>query len=319
MDSARHEHDHHADGGDGHSHGLNLLEAVHAGARYRRPLTWAFLLTVGFVGAELVAGVLSGSLALVSDAGHMLSDAAGLGMSLAAITLAMRGSAGRHRTFGWYRLEILAALVNTVLLFAVAAYVVREAITRIGHDREVASAPMIAVAVVGLLVNLVCFGLLRAGAQESLNLRGAYLEVVADAVGSAGVLVGAAVIAVTSWYWVDSVVAVAIGVFILPRAYRLGREGLRILVESAPPHIDVDSVAADLAALEGVVEVHDLHVWTITSGMDAVSVHLAVRPNADTHAVLDRARQSLKERHHVDHATVQVEPTDHVGCDVVQW
>jgi cobalt-zinc-cadmium efflux system protein len=166
---------------------------------------------------------------------------------------------------------------------------------------------------------LACFRLLQAGAKESLNLRGAYLEVVADAVGSVGVLLGAALIALTSWYWVDSVVAVAIGVFILPRAYRLGRDGLRILVESAPAHIDVETVADDLAALEDVLEVHDLHSWTITSGMDAVSVHLQVRPGADTHAVLDNARQRLQERHKVNHATVQVEPSDHVGCNLVQW
>ena len=321
-----HHHDHqdpdhgHGHGhGHGHSHGLNALDAVNAGARYRRPLTYAFLLTVGFVAVEFVAGLLSGSLALLSDAGHMLSDAGGLGMSLAAITLASRGTAAVHRTFGWYRLEILSALVSTVLLFAVAAYVLYEAIARLDGDHEVASTPMVVVALVGLLVNLACFRLLQAGAKESLNLRGAYFEVVADAVGSVGVLVGAAVIALTSWYWVDSAVAVGIGVFILPRAYRLGRDGLRILVESAPAHIDVETVAEGLASLEGVLEVHDLHVWTITSGMDAVSVHLQVRPGADTHAVLDRARQRLQERHHVNHATVQVEPSDHVGCNLVQW
>jgi cobalt-zinc-cadmium efflux system protein len=314
-----HGHDHGHGHGHGHSHGLSGLDAVNAGARYRRPLTWAFLLTVGFVAVEFVTGFLSGSLALLSDAGHMLSDAGGLGMSLAAITLATKGTAAVHRTFGWYRLEILSALVNTLLLAAVAGYVLYEAITRLDGDHEVASTPMIVVAVVGLLVNLACFQLLRVGAQESLNLRGAYLEVVADAVGSVGVLLGAAVIAATSWYWVDSVVAVGIGVFILPRAYRLGREGLRILVESAPAHIDVETVAADLTALEDVLEVHDLHVWTITSGMDALSVHLQVRPGADTHAVLDRARHWLQDRHHVNHATIQVEPRDHVGCNLVQW
>jgi hypothetical protein len=156
-------HDHedlgHGDGhghghGHGHTHGLNALDAVNAGARYRRPLTYAFVLTVGYVLVEFVAGFLSGSLALLSDAGHMLSDAGGLGMSLAAITLASRGTAAVHRTFGWYRLEILSALVNTVLLFAVAAYVLYEAIARLGGDHEVASTPMVVVAVVGLLVNL---------------------------------------------------------------------------------------------------------------------------------------------------------------------
>jgi cobalt-zinc-cadmium efflux system protein len=306
--------------GHGHSHGLSAAEALSAGARYRRPLMIAFLLTLSFVAVEIVVGIVSGSLALLSDAGHMLSDAGGLGMSLAAISLAGAGSVAAHRTFGWYRLEILASLVNALLLFAVAGYVVYEAIDRLRDGaHEVASTPMIVVALVGLLVNLVCFRLLQAGAKESLNLRGAYLEVVADAVGSVGVLVGAAVIAVTSWYWVDSVIAVGIGVFILPRAYRLGAEALRILVESAPAHIDVDQVARDLEQLDGVVEAHDLHVWTITSAMDAMSVHLKVVPGADMHAVLDRARDLLRNDHQITHATVQVEPTDHTGCELVQW
>jgi len=305
--------------GHGHGHGPSAADALTAGARYRRPLLIAFVLTGGFVAVEFVAGILAGSLALLSDAGHMLSDAGGLGMSLAAITLATGGSAAVHRTFGWYRLEILASLANTALLFGVAGYVMYEAIQRLQDSPEVSTTPMIVVAIIGLLINLICFRLLQAGAKESLNLRGAYLEVVADAVGSVGVLVGAAIIAGTSWYWVDSVIAVGIGLFILPRAYRLGRDSLRILVESAPAHVDVDHVTRDLQQLDGVVEVHDLHVWTITSGMDAMSVHLQVRPGSDMHAVLDQARDLLRDHHHITHATVQVEPTEHKGCKEVLW
>lgn len=317
-----HDHDDHGSGhghGHGNGHGLSALDAVNAGARYKRPLMWAFLITVSFVAVEAGVGIASGSLALLSDAGHMLSDAGGLGMSLAAITLATAGTAAAHRTYGWYRLEILAALANTVLLFAVAGYVVYEALARLGEDHEVAATPMIVVAVLGLVINLIAFRLLAAGAQESLNLRGAYLEVVADAIGSVGVLIGAGIIALTSWYWVDSLIAVGIGIFILPRAYKLGRDALRILVESAPAHIDVDDLARDLEDLDQVVGAHDLHVWTITSGMDAVSVHLQVDPRADTHAVLDQAREVLRDRHKISHATVQVEPTDHTGCNLVQW
>jgi cobalt-zinc-cadmium efflux system protein len=224
-----------------------------------------------------------------------------------------------HRTFGWYRLEILASLANTALLFGVAGYVVYEAIQRLQDSPEVSTTPMIVVAIVGLLINLVCFRLLQAGAKESLNLRGAYLEVVADAVGSVGVLLGAIIIAVSSWYWVDSVIAIGIGLFILPRAYRLGRDSLRILVESAPAHIDVDHVTHDLQQIDGVVEVHDLHVWTITSGMDAMSVHLQVQPDCDMHGVLDQARDLLRDHHRITHATVQVEPTEHTGCKEVLW
>ncbi len=306
-------------GGQGHGHGLAPLEAASAGARYRRPLLAAFVLTVAFVAVEVAAGVWSGSLALLSDAGHMLSDAGGLGMSLAAISLAAHGSSSSHRTYGWYRVEILASLVNTVLLFAVAAYVVWEAVDRIGAEPQVASTPMLVVALVGLGVNLVCFALLRHGARESLNLRGAYLEVVADAVGSVGVLVAALVIALTGWQAADTVVAVGIGLFILPRAYRLGRDSLRILVESAPAHVDVEQVANDLRELPDVVDLHDLHVWTITSGMDAVSVHLVVSPGSDTHATLDQARQALETGHRITHATVQIEPSNHQGCHLVQW
>jgi cobalt-zinc-cadmium efflux system protein len=314
-----HGHGHGHGQGHAHGHGPTAADALSSGARYRRPLLAAFLLTTAFVGVEFFAGILSGSLALLSDAGHMLSDAGGLGMSLAAITLAIAGSAATHRTFGWYRLEILASLANAGLLFAVAGYVIYEAIQRMQATHEVASTPMIVVAVAGLVSNLICFRLLQPGAKESLNLRGAYLEVVADAVGSIGVLIGAVVIAATSWYWVDSVIAIGIGLFILPRAYHLGSDSLRILVESAPAHIDVDHVERDLVALEDVVEAHDLHVWTITSGMDALSVHLAVRPGSDTHAVLDQSRVILRDDHAIAHATVQVEPTDHTGCKDVQW
>jgi cobalt-zinc-cadmium efflux system protein len=305
--------------GHGHSHGPTAADALTAGARYRRPLLVAFLLTTSFVAVEFAAGILSGSLALLSDAGHMLSDAGGLGMSLAAITLATGGSAAIHRTFGWYRLEILASLANTALLFGVAAYVMYEAVHRLQGSPEVSTTPMIVVAIIGLLINLICFRLLQAGAKESLNLRGAYLEVMADAVGSVGVLAGAVVIAATSWHWVDSVIAIGIGLFILPRAYRLGRDSLRILVESAPAHIDVDHVTRDLEQIEGVLEAHDLHVWTITSGMDAMSVHLQVQPDSDMHAVLDQARDVLRDEHHITHATVQVEPSDHKGCKEVLW
>lgn len=304
--------------GHGHGHGHSAAP-VGAGARYRRPLLIAFVLTASFVAVEFVAAILSGSLALLSDAGHMLSDAGGLGMSLAAITLAAGGSAAAHRTYGWYRLEILAALANTLLLFGVAFYVMFEAYRRIGSHTEVVSTPMIVVATMGLLINLICFKLLQAGAKESLNLRGAYLEVMADALGSVGVLIGAVIIAVTSWYWVDSVVAVGIGLFILPRAYALGAGALRILVESAPAHIDVDVVSRDLTDLPDVVEVHDLHVWSISSGLDALSVHLQVREGADLHGVLDQAREVLRDRHHISHATVQIEPVEHEGCHLIQW
>jgi cobalt-zinc-cadmium efflux system protein len=291
----------------------------HVGARHRGPLAAAFLLTAAFFVVEVVAGFATGSLALLSDAGHMLTDVLGLGMALAAITAAARGSAHPQRSFGLYRLEILAALANTVLLVGVAVFVLWEALQRLRDPPEVLAGPMLAVAVAGLAVNLVAFLLLRRGADESINVRAAYLEVVADGLGSVGVIVAGVVLATTGWPYADPIVAAAIGLLIIPRTWHLGREALRVLVQAAPDHISLDRVRDDLAGLDGVVDVHDLHVWTLTSRMDVASAHLMVTPSTDGHAVLDRARTLLADRHHIDHATLQVEPTTHRGCDEVGW
>jgi cobalt-zinc-cadmium efflux system protein len=298
------------------AHQHNLLSA---GERHRGRLAVAFALSAGFLLVEAVAAVRTGSLALLSDAGHMLTDTAGLGMALAAITAASRAATGGRRTFGLYRLEVLAALANAVLLLAVAGYVVWEAVRRFREPVAVPAVPMLLVALLGLAVNLAAFWLLREGARESLNVRGAYLEVLADAVGSAGVIVAAVLLALTGWSWVDPAFGIALGVFILPRTWRLAGQALRVLVQAAPPHVDLRSLHSDLAALPGVVDVHDLHVWTLTSDMEVATAHLQVQPGTDTHAVLDRARVMLRERHRLDHATLQVEPSDHKGCDEVGW
>jgi len=299
-----------------HDHGHG---SIRAGARHRGRLAIAFGLSAAFMVVEVVAGFATKSLALLSDAGHMLTDVLGLGMALAAIQLASRGSERRHRTFGLYRLEILAALANAVLLFGVAIYVLAEAIGRFDDPPEVRGGPMLVVASLGLVVNLVAFGLLRAGSKESLNVEGAYLEVVSDAVGSVGVIVAAVVIQLTDWGWVDPAVAIAIGLWILPRTWRLGARAVRILVQAAPPGTDLDAIEAALGGLDGVVDVHDLHVWTLTSEMDVASAHLMVRAGTDGHSVLDQARVLLRDVHRIDHATLQIEPDDHTGCDEVAW
>jgi cobalt-zinc-cadmium efflux system protein len=304
--SGSHEHGH------GHSH-------VRAGARHKWRL-WAALAVLGTVTVvEVVAAFVTNSLALLSDAGHMLTDVDGLGMALGAIHVADRSRLDRQRTFGLYRLEILAALANAVLLFGVAIYVVFEAVRRWGDAPEVLAGPMLAVAVVGLLANLAAFALLREGASESLNVEGAYLEVLADLFGSAAVIVAAIVIGLTGWAWVDPVVGVAIGLFILPRTWRLGAQALRILVEAAPPGLDLAALEVELRGVGGVVDVHDLHVWTLTSEMDVASVHLMVSDGTDSHAVLDRAREILRDNHGIGHATLQVEPDTHEGCDELAW
>jgi cobalt-zinc-cadmium efflux system protein len=307
-------HDHAPRDGAGHAHGWQRAGERHVGA-----LRAAFGLTALILVVELAAALWTGSLALLSDAGHMLTDVGGLGMALAAIHLATRGGGRDDRSFGLYRLEILAALANAVLLFGVAVYVVIEAVQRVGDERDLATGVVLGAAAVGLVANLISFRLLRGGAKESVNVEGAYLEVLADLVGSAAVLVSAAVIALTGWQWVDALAGAALGLWILPRTFGLARRALRVLLQAAPEGIDLAAVHADLAALPDVVDVHDLHVWTLTSEMDVATAHLMIKMDADAHAVLDRARALLDERYHLAHATLQVEPEDHTGCDKVSW
>lgn len=306
----------------GHDHSHGPRPGQRAGSRYRGRLAFSFVIIGIFFVVEAVAGVLTGSLALLSDAGHMLTDVVGLGMALAAIQLADRHAARakptRH-TFGLYRLEILAAFVNALLLVGVAVYVLFEAVRRLGSEPEIDTWPMLIVAVLGLLVNLIAFFLLREGAKESINVQGAYLEVVADTLGSVGVIVAALLMKGFGWTWVDMLVGALIGLWILPRSIRLGGQAVRILLQSAPPGLDVEALHADLAALPEVVDVHDLHVWTLTSDMENATAHLVVDPGTDTHQVLDQARELLQERYQISHATLQVEPSDHEGCDLLEW
>lgn len=298
---------------------------MRAGARHTRSLAAAFVLTATFFVVEVVAGFATNSLALLSDAGHMLTDVLGLGLALGAIHAATRfgrrgSDHGESRlTFGLYRLEILAALLNALILFAVALFVLVEAFRRIGADTEVDSGPMLVVASLGLLVNLVAFVLLRRGARESINVEGAYLEVLADMVGSIGVIVAAVALEAFGLRWVDPVVAALIGIWILPRTARLGRQAIRVLLQSAPQHVDLVALRTDLGALPGVIDVHDLHVWTLTSEMEAVSAHLMVGDGVDQHAVLDQARHLVAGRYGIEHGTFQVEPHTHAGCGDVDW
>jgi cobalt-zinc-cadmium efflux system protein len=328
---AVHDGSHHANGHGHHGHGHGAA-LVRSGSRYRGRLLAAFVLSAAFLVVEAGAAFVVNSLALLSDAGHLFTDVLGLGMALAAISLADRFETRRTRqtdtggtdtgarhTFGLYRLEILAAFVNALLLGGVALWVLVEAVRRIAAPPEVLTGPMALVAAAGLAVNLVAFGLLRQGAQESLNVRGAYLEVVADAVGSVGVLVAAFVVALTGWAWVDPLTGVAIGLWILPRTLRLGLQAVRILLQAAPAHVDLQRLAADLGSIDGVVDVHDLHVWTLTSDMEAASAHLMTADGADAHGVLDEAQHLLAERYGIGHGTFQVEPESHVGCRELTW
>ena len=302
-----------------HQHGHGLAHG-RAGERHAPRLAAAFAVIAALFVVEAVAAVATGSLALLSDAAHMLTDVLGVGMALAAITLASRGTARRGRSFGLYRLEILAALANAVLLFVVAGYVLVEAVDRLRDGgAEIPTTSVLVVALAGLAANVVAFLLLRRGAAESLNVRGAYLEVVADLVGSVAVIASTIATALTGLDWIDAAAGALLGLWILPRTWRLAGDALRVLLQAAPAGLDLSAVQADLAALPHVVDVHDLHVWTLTSEMDVASAHLMVAAEGDTHAVLDQARQLLADRYAVTHATLQVEPDDHTGCDEISW
>lgn len=286
-----------------HSH----TSALSAGGKHKRPLTIAFALTATFMLVEAAVGFITGSLALLSDAGHMLTDVAGLGMALAAIQFA-QSKRNRSQTYGLYRLEVLASLTNAVLLFAVAIFVVIEAVKRFSEPPEVPGVPLMIVAALGLAINLISFRLLQEGAEESLNVRGAFLEVVSDALGSAGVLLAGAIVLTTGWPYADPIIGAAIGLFILPRAARLGAHALRILLEIAPPNINVEDAERKLGDIPGVASVHDLHIWTLTSGLEAASGHLTLENETQLRTVLEQATSLLHDQFGIDHITLQCEP-----------
>jgi cobalt-zinc-cadmium efflux system protein len=263
-----------------------------------------------------VGAALTGSLALLADAGHMTTDVAGIALALGAVTLAQRPASGR-RTFGLQRVEILAAVANGLLLIAVAGFVLVEAIRRIGNPPEIDSGLMLGVAAVGLVVNLISLGVLHRGREKSLNVRGAYLEVLADALGSVAVIVAAVVILTTGWAPADSVASVLIGFLVLPRAWHLLREALDVLLEAAPRGVDLDDVRAHILGVPGVLGVHDLHAWTITSGSPVLSAHVVVDDDALAAGhggrVLDALCDCLGEHFDVDHCTFQLEGEAHAG------
>ncbi len=287
--------------GAGHEHG-------NAETPVRRMVIASAILTV-FFAIELTTALMIGSIALLADAGHMLTDLVAMFMGLTAVLLARHGPASASRTYGWHRAEVFTAVANAVLLIGVAAFILYEAFQRLGHAPEVPGVPLIVVAIAGLLANAAVVLLLRSHSESSLAVKGAYMEVVADTVGSIGVLIAGIVTVTTHWPYADVVVAVLVALWVLPRAIALARAALRILSESSPAHVDVDELRSALAAVDGVSEVHDLHVWTLVPGKDMVTAHLT--SSADSVQVLNDARAILAARG-LHHATVQVEPP---GCD----
>jgi len=268
-------------------------------------LAIALALTTTFLIAEVIGAFLFNSLALLSDAAHMFTDAAALAIALAAVKIGQRPADDR-RTFGYRRFEILAAF-NALLLFAVAGYVLWEGVGRFFVRAEVESTGMLVVAAIGLVVNVIAMRLLAAGKEKSLNLKGAYLEVWADMLGSLGVIAGAVVIMLTGWQWVDAVVAIGIGLWVLPRTWTLLKDTTRILLEGVPPHLTLSEIRASIAAEPGVSGVHDLHVWSLASDDTSLSVHVELRAGANAEVARTHVAATLLQRFAIEHATIQTE------------
>lgn len=289
---------------DGHGHGLP--KAGSAAGRHKSRLAWALALTTAYMVAEVVGGLLTGSLALLADAAHMLTDAGGLALALIAIRFAER-PATPQKTYGYVRAEVLSALANAVVLLLLTIYILYEAYKRFIDPPDILSGPMLIVALIGIAVNLVSMRLLASGSAESLNVRGAYFEVLSDLLGSFGVVTAALIVMTTGWTLADPIVGAAIGLFIVPRTWRLLKEAVHILLEGVPAEIDLTLLERVLREIPGVAAVHDLHVWTLTSGLDSMSGHIVLDDMAEAQRILRTARDLMKEKFGLEHVTIQIE------------
>ncbi|CAL9368347.1 cation diffusion facilitator family transporter [Streptomyces sp. NPDC090994] len=300
----------------GHGHGHGAPAGGTATAAYRGRLRVALAITLTVMVVEIVGGVLADSLALVADAAHMATDAVGLGMALLAVHFAGRPPSDR-RTFGLARAEILAALANCLLLLGVGGYVLYEAVERFVSPAGTSGGLTVVFGVIGLVANSVSLALLMRGQAESLNVRGAFLEVAADALGSVAVIVSALVIVTTGWQAADPIASLVIGVMIVPRTVKLLRETLDVLLEAAPKDVDIAEVRAHILALDGVEDIHDLHAWTITSGMPVLSAHVVVGAEALSatghEKMLHELQGCLGDHFDVEHCTFQLEPGGHAA------
>jgi len=285
--------------GAGHSHGKVV-------AGHEKVLWIALALTTTFVIVEIVGAFVTGSLALLSDAAHMFTDAAALAISLTAIQIGKR-IADRKRTFGYYRFEILAAAFNALLLFAVAIYILYEAYQRLRTPAEIQTMGMLVIAVAGLCINLISMRLLRAGSEESLNVKGAYLEVWSDMLGSIGVIAAALIIRFTGWTWVDSLVGAAIGLWVLPRTWTLLKQSINILLQGVPQGIDLNDIESTLRGIDDVKDIHNLHVWSLTSGKNVLSVHIVADLSRRTDQEILSEVYRTVHGFEISHTTIQVE------------
>ena len=292
-------HEHSAEGGHAHS----------AGSRNKNRLALVLALTGSYMVVEIIGGLLSHSLALLAEAAHMFTDVTALALAFFAIRFAERPPTP-ERTYGYHRVEILAALANAAFLIALSGLILFEAVERLGNPPAVHGKAMFLVATFGLIVNGVGIFVLRAGAADSLNVKAAYYEVLSDAVSAMGVILAGAIVWATGWYYADPLVSAGIGLFILPRTWALLKEAVGVLLEGTPSHVDLDALRASMEAVPGVTRVHDLHVWTITSGMHALSAHAGVAEGVSTTGVLEALRQCVATQFKITHVTVQLEEAE---------
>jgi cobalt-zinc-cadmium efflux system protein len=310
-----HSHAGRSGGPHNHSHGRpsdgsgNASDPSRRAADNRRRLLIALALSASYMVAEAIGGWLTGSLALLADAGHMLTDVFALAMSAVAVHIAQRPPNPR-RTYGYQRTEVLAALGHGVLLVCISIYIFVEAAERIGERVEVAGAPMLAIAFGGLVVNAISLAILHSGRHENLNVRGAWLHVASDALGSIGAIGAGLAIWGFGWMWADTLASVLIGVMVIYSSFALMREALGVLMEGTPAHIDTEEVRQSIAELRGVVAVHDLHIWTVGSGMVSLSGHVVAKDGYGDAAMLRAVIEHLERRFGIAHATIQIEPVD---------
>jgi len=282
-----------------------MSDLLSTAGKNKGKLVIVFGLTTAYMIAEAIGALLTNSLALLADAGHMLTDAGSLGLALLAIWFAGR-PATKEKTYGYYRVEILAALTNAVVLIFISIYILYEAWRRFQNPPEVLSWPMFIIAIIGLVVNIIGVWLLAKASGESLNIKGAYLEVLSDTLGSLGVIAASVIMLTTGWYLADPIISAGIGLFILPRTWTLLKRATHVLLEGTPSHIDLKSMENAMKQVKGVKAVHDLHVWTITSGIDSMSAHVSIEDTSQVDRILAELQRMLKDKFGIEHTTIQL-------------
>jgi len=305
------DHDGHEPGGHHHQgHGHHHGHSHGAGVSDERRIGWAFVIIFVFMLVEVIGGLMAGSLALIADAGHMVSDAAALGMSWVALRLGKR-AADAERTYGYKRLEVLVAFVNGCTLFAIAGWILFEAIRRFTAPVEVLGGTMLVVAVAGLLANVAAFVVLNGGNRENLNMRSAWLHVLGDLLGFVVAIIAAAVILFTGWSPIDPILSVVVAILILKSAAEIVKSSAHILLEGVPPGLDLSELRADLTAvLPAVIEVHHVHAWSLTAEQPLVTLHVRCNPDADQKTIIPAINRRLKDRFGITHSTIQIDPAE---------